>query len=65
MIPVGYHQLAQQIYQERIQAAQAQRPEWAYSLPDSGRPPARSLLHAWLQNWLPARLFVRGEAPGT
>jgi hypothetical protein len=37
MIPHQYSQLAQMIHQERIQAAQQQRPEWDYSLPPVSR----------------------------
>jgi hypothetical protein len=32
MIPMDYQQLARIIHQERIQAAQARRPEWMYTI---------------------------------
>jgi hypothetical protein len=37
VIPFEYQQLARLIHQERIQAAQAARPEWMYAAPARAR----------------------------
>jgi len=60
MIPIYYQRLAQQIHQERIQAAQRPRPEWADI--SNGRRytrPGRPSLRAWLLARLPVPLGPR------
>ena len=68
MIPQQYEQLARIIHEERIQAAQARRPEWMYA-PAPPKPPSRwrlALAQALLS--LAARLETTASpwrSPGT
>jgi hypothetical protein len=55
MIPMQYHQFAQLVHQERIQAALRPRPEW--DSPARSRPAPRSPL-AWSRTKLLARLVA-------
>ena len=60
MIPFDYLRLAQIIHQERIQAAEAPRPEWAYV---EYATPRSTPIWARLRAWLLARAPRRRASP--